>query len=124
MLIIVVILGDVIVLDSPVGRVRAVGFIEGCSALILFFVAMPLKYLSGIPDTGKTVVFWVGSIHGGLFILYALAAIWAWYRGHLTSRLLGLAAIASIVPFGPFVIDRRLKAHEESTRQDTSGEAW
>jgi integral membrane protein len=109
---------------SPVGRVRAVGFVEGISALILFFVAMPLKYLSGIPDTGKTAVLWVGSIHGGLFILYALVTIWAWYRGHLTTRLLGLAAIASIVPFGPFVIDRRLKTHEESSRQDTLDQAW
>jgi integral membrane protein len=110
--------------DSPVGRVRAVGFIEGVSALILFFVAMPLKYLSSIPETGKSVVFWVGLIHGILFISYAAVTLSAWRKGHLTANLVGLAAIASIVPFGPFVIDRKLKAHEESTRQDTPDEAW
>jgi len=117
-------LEDEEVWESPVGRVRAVGFIEGVSALILFFIAMPLKYLSGIPATGTQVVTWVGSIHGVLVVLYAAVTLWAWYRGRLTGKLVGLAAIASIVPFGPFVIDRRMKAHEESTRQDTPGEAW
>jgi integral membrane protein len=117
-------LEDVSVFESPVGRVRAVGFVEGVSALVLFFIAMPLKYLSGIPETGTEAVTWVGSIHGGLVVLYAVVTLWAWYRGHLTGKLVGLAAIASIVPFGPFAIDRRLKAHEESSRQDTPEQAW
>ena len=77
---------------------------------------MPLKYLSGMPETGKSVVFWVGLIHGILFIIYAAVTFIAWGKGHLTGKLVGLAAIASIMPFGPFVIDRRLKAHEESSR--------
>jgi len=110
--------------STPVGRVRAVGFIEGISALILFFIAMPLKYLSGIPDTGKTTVFWVGLVHGILFLSYATVTFIAWGKGHLTAKLVGLAAIASIVPFGPFVIDRRLQQHEEATRQDTAPESW
>jgi integral membrane protein len=100
------------VLSSPVGRVRAVGFVEGCSALLLFFVAMPLKYIVKHPS-GTDTVFWVGAIHGGLFVLYAAVAIWAWYRGHLSDRLLGYAAVASIIPFGPFVIDRKLKEVEK-----------
>jgi integral membrane protein len=110
-------------MGSPVGRVRAVGFVEGVSALVLFFVAMPLKYLSGMPDTGKSAVFWVGSIHGFLFITYAAVTFIAWGKGHLTAKLVGLAAIASIVPFGPFVIDRRLKAFEESPGGDTAANA-
>jgi len=101
-----------------------VGFVEGISALILFFVAMPLKYLSAIPDIGKSVVFWVGLIHGILFISYAAVTLGAWRSGRLTSRLVGLAAIASIVPFGPFVIDARLKRHEESMRQDATDQPW
>jgi integral membrane protein len=109
--------------ESPVGRVRAVGFIEGVSALILFFVAMPLKYLSGIPDTGKTVVFWVGLIHGILFISYAAVTLIAWSKGHLTVNIVGLAAIASIIPFGPFVIDRRLKVVEECQRKGDEASA-
>jgi integral membrane protein len=104
--------------NTAVGRVRAVGFVEGTSALILFFIAMPLKYLSGMPDTGKSVVFWVGLIHGILFISYATVTFIAWGKGRLTAKLVGLAALASIVPFGPFVIDRRLKVYEEQTARD------
>jgi hypothetical protein len=49
-----------------------------------------------------------------------LVTLWAWLRGHLSANLVGLAAIASIVPFGPFVIDRKLKAVE--AKQGESGE--
>ena len=110
--------------STPVGRVRTVGAIEGTSALILFFVAMPLKYLSGMPEIGKPVVFWVGLIHGLLFISYATVTFIAWGKGCLTARLVGLAAVASIVPFGPFVIDRRLKTYEDASQQDAAKEAW
>jgi integral membrane protein len=103
------------VFNTPIGRVRAVGFIEGVSALLLFFVAMPLKYLSDFPSTGTTIVFWVGLIHGILFLTYAAVTFMAWGKGHLTAKLVGLAAIAAIVPFGPFVIDRRLKAVERGS---------
>jgi integral membrane protein len=102
------------VLNTPVGRIRAAGLVEGVSALILFFIAMPLKYLSAYPDLGKDVVFWVGLTHGLLFITYATVTFVAWGQGRVTAKLVGLAAIASIVPFGPFVIDRKLKAFEMS----------
>jgi integral membrane protein len=101
-----------------------VGFVEGTSALILFFVAMPLKYLSGMPEIGKPAVFWVGLVHGLLFITYAMVTFIAWGKGCLTAKLVGLAAVASIVPFGPFAIDRRLKAYEDATQQDAAKEAW
>ncbi len=96
---------------TPVGWVRGVGTIEGVSALILFFIAMPLKYIAEIPE-GKAVVYWVGLIHGILFITYAAVTFIAWGKGHLTAKLVGLAALASIIPFGPFIIDRKLKAIE------------
>ena len=99
--------------STPVGRVRAVGMTEGVSFLVLLFIAMPLKYLSDVPELGKQVVFWVGLVHGVLFIAYATVTFVAWGQGHLTRKLVGLAAIASILPFGPFVLDRKLKAVEQ-----------
>jgi integral membrane protein len=91
--------------------------IEGVSFLVLLFVAMPLKYApppeSATAALGKQVVFWVGLVHGLLFIAYATVTFVAWGKGALTARLVGLAAVASVLPFGPFVIDRRLKAVEE-----------
>jgi integral membrane protein len=96
---------------SAVGRVRAVGMIEGVSYLVLVLVAMPLKYLLKHPS-GEAAVFWVGAIHGGLFVAYAVVAFHAYFAGRLSSKLLGLAALASLLPFGPFVIDPKLKAAE------------
>lgn len=116
-------------LQTPVGRVRAAGLVEGISALVLFFVAMPLKYVppadSDLAATGKQVVFWVGAVHGGLFVFYALITFVAWGQRHLRFKHVAMAAAASIVPFGPFVIDRVLKRHEEATAKPAAPEeAW
>ncbi len=70
---------------------------------------MPIKYLSAYPELGKDVVFWVGSIHGVLFMAYAIVALVAWRQGALSYWLVGLAALASLLPFGPFLLDRKLK---------------
>jgi integral membrane protein len=102
--------GGVFVLNSAVGRVRLAGSIEAVSFLILLFVAMPLKHLAGKPE----VVLYVGWAHGVLFILYAAVTFIAWGGGHLTSKHVRMAAIASLLPFGPFFIDRRLKALEKA----------
>ncbi len=98
---------------TPVGWVRGVGTIEGVSALILFFIAMPLKYIAKIPE-GEQIVYWVGLIHGILFTIYAAVTFTVWGKGHLTAKLVGLAALASIVPFGPFLLDHKLKAVEQN----------
>ena len=102
--------------STPVGRVRAVGMVEGVSFLVLLCVAMPLKYLSAYPELGKDVVFWVGLVHGLLFIAYATVTFVAWGKGALTAKLVGLAALASLLPFGPFVLDGTLKRHEEQSK--------
>ena len=96
---------------TPVGRVRGVGMIEGVSFLVLLLIAMPLKHHFKLPE-GEAIVFWVGLAHGILFVSYAIVAFRANYTGHLTKRLLCLAAVASVVPFGPFMIDRKLKEAE------------
>ena len=114
-------------LQTPVGRVRAAGLVEGVSALILFFVAMPLKYApeagSETALLGKQVVFWVGAIHGGLFIAYALITFIAWGQGALRFKHVAMAAAASIIPFGPFVIDRKLKAVQEQGKPAAPGQS-
>jgi integral membrane protein len=95
--------------------------LEGTSFLVLLCIAMPLKYLSDMPDLGKRVVFWVGLVHGVLFIGYAVVAFWAWRTRHLSGKLLLLAAVASVVPLGPFFIDRRLKTAEQPAPDTAEG---
>lgn len=97
-------------LNSAVGRVRLVGSLEAVSFLILLFVAMPLKYLGGKPEAAL----YVGWAHGVLFISYAAVTFIAWGGGHLNSKMVGMAAIASLLPFGPFIIDSRMKSAEKA----------
>ncbi|TYR81614.1 DUF3817 domain-containing protein [Priestia megaterium] len=93
------------ILSSSIGRLRIVGVLEGISYLLLLFIAMPLKYLAGIPE----VVSVVGAAHGALFVLYILAVVQVKFV-HKKSVAWGLYAfILSVIPFGTFVLDRQLK---------------
>lgn len=91
---------------SALERLRWIGKIEGVSFLILLGIAMPLKYLAGLPLAVKVV----GWAHGVLFITF-IAALWSAWRNGLPLRLSALVFIASLLPFGPFLIDSRLARH-------------
>lgn len=90
---------------SEIRIFRMISLAEGISLLTLLFLAMPMKYFMGMPEAVKVV----GSIHGGLFVLYvvSLAVV------HFTQRwsfLFSLGAlVASFIPFGAFVLDKQLR---------------
>ncbi len=93
------------VFSTPLARLRLVGILEGVSFLVLLGIAMPLKYLAGLPQAVRVV----GSLHGVLFLLFlvVLARAAVAYRWPLP-RVLG-AVVAAVLPFGPFVLDARLR---------------
>ena len=95
-------------MKTPLGRVRLIGLCEGVSFLLLVGVAMPLKYLADVPEAVKLT----GWAHGLLFIAYCLAIFSAWLGGQLSFGKAALAFLASLLPFGPFLIDRKLAALE------------
>ena len=97
-------------LRTPVGRFRAIALIEGVSYLLLLGVAMPLKYFAGFPGAVKAV----GWAHGVLFVLYlvALAEVSLARRWRLVRIL--VAFVASLVPFGTFLLDARLRREESA----------
>jgi integral membrane protein len=95
-------------LTDPVGRVRLIGSVEAVSFLLLLGVAMPLKYLAGMP----AAVLVVGWAHGVLFMLYLAAVAHAVVLKRLSFASAALAVVASVVPFGPFVLDARLRREE------------
>lgn len=102
-------------LSTPIGRLRLVGILEGISFLVLLGIAMPLKYLAGQPEAVKVV----GWAHGALFVLYVGAVLQAalahgWGVGRLLAFL-----VASVLPFGPFVADRKLLRDEAPAPQPT-----
>jgi integral membrane protein len=98
------------VIRTPIGRLRVIGWIEGVSFLLLLGVAMPLKYLAGMPEYVRVV----GMAHGILWMAY-VASVWdvrlahRWPLGRCA-----VAVLASILPFGPFVLDRSLKEEQAS----------
>lgn len=81
------------------------GFIEGISFLLLIFIAMPIKYILGLP----AAVSLIGSIHGFLFLAYITILIVVIYRLKLTFSYFFVGVIAAVIPFGPFVFDRYIK---------------
>jgi len=98
-------------MPNPVSTLRIVGLSEGISFLVLLGIAMPLKYLAGRPEAVKIV----GSLHGGLFLLYIVAVLWAarfrkWSWGYVAADL-----VASVLPFGPFVMDRHWRKEQQAS---------
>jgi len=86
-------------------RLRLVGGLEGISYLLLLGVAMPLKYLAGMPAMVQVV----GWIHGLLFTLFVAAVLEVWRRLRWPPmRVLG-ALVAAVLPFGTFVLDTYLR---------------
>ena len=102
---------------TALARLRLIGLVEGTSCVLLFFGAMPLKYLAG----QSWVVTVVGSIHGGLFIMYCLAVVNAWKSQKWSVGRAVLAGLVSIPPFATFVFDRSLKREQEATEPQFVG---
>lgn len=95
-------------LTSSIGRFRLIGLIEGTSYLLLVFIAMPLKYLADMPQAVRVL----GMAHGVLFVAFCLALLHAFIE-HRWSLLRGAGYfIASLIPFGTFFIDGRLKREQ------------
>ena len=97
-------------LNNPIGRLRLIGLLEGSSFLILLGIAMPLKYAAGLPLAVK----YVGWAHGALFVLFLLALGHAAAETDLGLKKIAGAFIASVLPFGTFILDRHLKRDEQA----------
>ncbi len=91
-------------LSSSHGRLRIVGLAEGISLLILLGIAMPLKYVLGMPEATKAI----GMIHGLLFVVYVLMIIMAHIEMNWKFKQTSLLLLASVVPFGTIYADRKV----------------
>ncbi len=89
-------------------KLRKVGIIEGISLIILFFIAVPIKYMMGEPLPVRIV----GSIHGFLW-LYLLYNLYEVYKKNLLEKETAIKiVIASVIPFGFLFIDKTVKRFE------------
>ena len=82
-----------------------IAFFEGLSYILLLFVGVPLKYINGDVTLVKTL----GMPHGFLFMAYIAFVIvlrfdHTWFKKHFI-----LILLASIVPFGTFIVEHKLR---------------
>ncbi len=98
-------------MKNPVHFLRITALIEAVSFLVLLGIAMPLKYVWGFPLAVKIV----GSIHGGLFVVFGIALLLTWLSAKWPLSRVALIFIASFLPVVPFFLDKRIKSWEQES---------
>jgi len=92
---------------------RRIAIAEGISFLVLLLIAMPLKYFANLPEAVKIV----GWAHGILFVAFLIMAFEVKSTLNKNFGWLVKAFIASILPFGTFVLDRQLQREFSLSKQ-------
>lgn len=87
-----------------VRALRQLALVEGISTLVLFGIAMPLKYFAGMPLAVRIV----GSLHGALFVALVIMLLVAIRKVPISPALAAAGIAAAVVPGGPFLLDRHL----------------
>ena len=87
-----------------VRALRHLAIVEGISTLVLFGIAMPLKYFAGMPLAVRIV----GSVHGALFVALVVMLLLAIRKVPISLKLAAAGIAAAVVPGGPFLLDRHL----------------
>ena len=91
-----------------VHALRILALVEGISTLVLFGIAMPLKYFAGIPLAVRIV----GSLHGALFVALVVMLLLAIRKVPISLKLAAAGIAAAVVPGGPFLLDRHLAGYD------------
>jgi integral membrane protein len=79
---------------------RLFGLAEGVSYLLLIMVAMPLKYVMGVPEGVR----YLGMAHGLVFVVYVAAVVRAARAGRWAADELIEGLAVAVLPLGPFLI--------------------
>lgn len=95
---------------NPIPLLRSLALVEGSSFLILLFIAMPLKYLAGMPMAVKVA----GWAHGVLFVALVAVLLWTMVVARWPMARGALVFIAALLPFGPFLLDARMKEYAQA----------
>lgn len=91
--------------NAALRNLTIMGYLEGMSFLLLLGIAMPLKYMLGMPEA----VSYIGPVHGVLFVAYIMVLIITAGRIKLPLWALPAGVLGSFLPFGPFIFDHLLK---------------
>lgn len=91
--------------NATLRNLTIVGYLEGTSFLLLLGIAMPLKYMLGMPEAVR----YIGMAHGVLFIAYILMLVITASKIKMPLWAMPAGVLGSFLPFGPFVFDHLLK---------------
>lgn len=83
---------------------RILSYAEAASLLVLLLIAMPLKYLAGLPEAVRIA----GTIHGVLFLMFIYTSIALGRSLGWPIRRIVLAWGIASVPLGPVWFEREL----------------
>jgi integral membrane protein len=89
-------------MGSALIRFRVMAYVVGVLLILLFFVAMPLKYFADNP----TMVAVVGPIHGFLYMVYLVVAFQLALQQRWPLTRTALLLLAGTVPVMSFVAER------------------
>ena len=83
---------------------RVIALLEGLSNIVLFFVAMPMKYMF----SDDSLIYPVGMAHGALFIGFCIylgltGLVQKWKFSEMVWGFL-----ASLIPVGTFIFDAKI----------------
>jgi len=96
-------------LKSNLGILRVLALLEGIS-YISFAITMPLKYQFDILWPNR----YVGMAHGFLFIAYIIWVVVVAMQKKWSIMTVLWSFLASIIPFGTFVADKKIFSKEEA----------
>ncbi|MDX8388118.1 MAG: DUF3817 domain-containing protein [Ghiorsea sp.] len=94
---------------------RIFSMIEGLSLISLIFIAMPAKYQFGVD-----LVHTIGPIHGFLWLAYLPFMEVVSRKENWPIPLWNLAVLTSVVPFGCFFLEKRLRQQPVFTTKQES----
>ena len=84
----------------PLRVLRIASIIEGVTLLLLFLVAMPLKYMA---DTPMAVTI-VGPIHGTAFLIYTALVLQSFISRLISVSEVARLMVVAFVPFGAWMV--------------------
>ncbi|TYP98602.1 integral membrane protein [Sphingobacterium allocomposti] len=91
---------------------RQIALWEAISTVVLFFIAMPLKYAAGIPEAVKVA----GSIHGFLVVLFVILLVMCWNEYKWSVGRVAKYFFLSLIPIVSFWVELDLKKQIASSR--------
>ena len=91
--------------NKLLSRFCTIALLEGFSYIFLLGIAMPVKYFGDNP----LLVKYGGWAHGLLFVAYIILLIRLAMRDDWKTGRIALAFFASLIPFAPFYVERKLK---------------